>query len=163
MAKCLARLVCRASLELTTRPRFGRLEAELGAVKAEVDRPLRRERNKARQEASDEREHGRKREDELLDLVKATQRQLEDQTKSRSLWQRISGKGRFHGPQHEAGYWWFEISIGPFRCARAGWGGAFLARTTPSWCKCRLLYRGLGQALSGYVMPYSFFTSFCTG
>ncbi len=66
---------------------------QLEAVRAEVDRPLRRERNKARQEASDEREHGRKREDELLDLVKATQRQLGDQTKPRSLWQRISGKG----------------------------------------------------------------------
>ncbi len=92
MSRNLARLVCRASLELTTRPLFGRLEAELEAVKAEVDRS-RRERNKARQEASDEREHGRKREDELLDLVKATQRHLEDQTKPRSLWQRISGKG----------------------------------------------------------------------
>ncbi len=29
--------------------------------------------------------------------------------------------------------------------------------------ECLLLYRGLGQALSGYVMPYSFFTSFRTG
>ena len=29
--------------------------------------------------------------------------------------------------------------------------------------ECRLLYRGLGQALSGYVMPYSFCLSFCTG
>ncbi len=92
MSRNLARLVYRASVELTTRPRFGHLEAELEAVKAEVD-PLRRERNKVRQEASDEREHGRKREDELLDLVKATQRQLGDQTKPRSLWQRISGKG----------------------------------------------------------------------
>jgi hypothetical protein len=26
-----------------------------------------------------------------------------------------------------------------------------------------LLYRGLGQALSGYVMRYSFCMSFCTG
>ncbi len=123
MSQNLARLVCRASLELTTRPRFGRLEAELEGVKAEVDR-LCRERNKARQEASDEREHGRKREAELLDMVKATQRQLEDRTKPRSLWQRISGKGSFHGPQHEAGYWWYEISLGPFRWARAGRGGA---------------------------------------
>ena len=29
--------------------------------------------------------------------------------------------------------------------------------------ECRLLYRGLGQGLSGYVMPYSFCMSFCTG
>lgn len=72
--------------------RLGRLEAELEAAKAEVEH-LRRERDKARQEASDEREHGRKREDKLLDMVQATQRLLEDQTKPRSLWQRISGKG----------------------------------------------------------------------
>ena len=73
-------------------PLAGMLETENEALKVEVDR-LRRERDQARQEAADERQHGRKREDDLLDMLKATQRMIEDRTKPRSLWQRLTGRG----------------------------------------------------------------------
>ena len=71
--------------------RLGQLEAENEALKVERDR-LRRERDQAHQDAADERQHGRKREDELLDMLKSTQRLIEDQTKPRSLWQRLMGR-----------------------------------------------------------------------
>ena len=42
-------------------------------------------------EVSDERDHGRKREDELLEMVKATQKLLEDRTSSKGIFKRLFG------------------------------------------------------------------------
>ncbi len=53
--------------------------------------PLRRELETARREVTDERDHGRKREDELLEMVKATQKLLEDQTSRKGILKRLFG------------------------------------------------------------------------
>ena len=71
--------------------RMGRLEAELEAAKAEAVR-LRVERDQARQETTAERDQARQERDRLMGILETAQRQIEDQTKPRSLWQRISGK-----------------------------------------------------------------------
>lgn len=71
--------------------RIGRLEADAERLQVEVNR-LRQERDQARQEASEEREQGRQERDRLMGILETAQRQIEDQTKPRSLWQRISGK-----------------------------------------------------------------------
>jgi len=69
----------------------------VGAVLSERDllreqnERLRRDLETALREVTEEREHGRKREDELLDMVKATQKLLEDQTSSKGFIKRIFG------------------------------------------------------------------------
>jgi len=68
----------------------GGLLSERDLLREEVGR-LRRELETARREVTDEREHGRKREDELLEMVKATQKLLEDQTSKKGVFKRLFG------------------------------------------------------------------------
>ncbi len=55
--------------------------------------------------------------------------------------------GKWHNPDLQR-----PLGLGPITGALPTFG-----------VQCRLLYRGFGQALSGYVMPQSFCMSFCTG
>ena len=68
----------------------GGLLSERDLLREQVDR-LRRALETARREVTGERDHGRKREDELLDMVKATQRLLEDRTSSKGIFKRLFG------------------------------------------------------------------------
>jgi len=68
----------------------GGLLSERDLLREEVDR-LRRDLETARREVTDERDHGRQREDELLEMVKATQKLLEDQTGRKGIFKRLFG------------------------------------------------------------------------
>jgi len=68
----------------------GAVLSERDLLREENDR-LRRDLETSRREVTDEREHGRKREDELLEMVKATQKLLEDQTSSKGIFKRLFG------------------------------------------------------------------------
>ena len=69
----------------------GGLLSERDLLREENER-LRRDLETARREVTDERDHGRKREDELLEMVFLTQKLLEDQTSRKGIIKRLFGR-----------------------------------------------------------------------